>query len=154
GHVHEAAKPLVGDREPIDPEAVDADLANGTLLGIVVLRSHAERAAGDPHHVPIRSRARKRSPIDRLPDVPSVFGTRRHGRPPIDPVSSFPRHSVAAASAPANQTFDLLWLASRASVRADPGHQRRSFRQRHSFHTWSIMPLRTAMTTAFTRSSV
>src|SRR5262249_19354426 len=50
GRLDEVAELAVGDRCRVDPEAVDDDAMHGTLLGIVSIRAHAKRAAGNEDH--------------------------------------------------------------------------------------------------------
>ena len=51
GRVDEFAELPVGDRRAVDPEAVDRDPVDRRFFGVVPVRAHAERAAGNPHHV-------------------------------------------------------------------------------------------------------
>src|SRR5215831_2077488 len=51
GRVDELAELIVGDRGAIDPEAVDRDAMRWSLFGVVLVRSHAEGAPGDPRHL-------------------------------------------------------------------------------------------------------
>ena len=51
GRVDEFLELPVRHRRAVDPEAVDRDAMNRRFLRIVPVRSHAERAAGDPDHV-------------------------------------------------------------------------------------------------------
>jgi hypothetical protein len=50
GRLDESAEGAVGHRRAVDPERVDADAADGCFLGMVLVRPHAERAAGDEDH--------------------------------------------------------------------------------------------------------
>ena len=50
GGVDELAKVTVGDWRTIDPEASNRDMMDRRLLRVVLVRSHAERRAGDPDH--------------------------------------------------------------------------------------------------------
>ena len=50
GRVDEFLELPVGHRRAVDPEAVDRDAMNRRFLRIVLVRSHAERAAGNEHH--------------------------------------------------------------------------------------------------------
>ena len=49
---------FVRDRMAIHPEAVHRDAMHRPLFDVVLVGSHAERAAGDPDHVRMRGRAR------------------------------------------------------------------------------------------------
>ena len=49
--IHERLEERVGHRRAIHPEAVDGHPMDGTLLRIVILGTHLERPAGDPHHI-------------------------------------------------------------------------------------------------------
>ena len=51
GRVDEVLELPVGHRRAVDPEAVDGDAMDRRLFRIVLVRSHAERAAGNPDHV-------------------------------------------------------------------------------------------------------
>ena len=51
GRLHELLELAVGHWGPVDPEAVDRDPMRRRFLGIMMVRSHAERAAGNPDHV-------------------------------------------------------------------------------------------------------
>ena len=53
GGADEIAELAVGDRRPVDPEPVDGDAVDRSLLGIVPVRSHPEGAAHEPDHVRI-----------------------------------------------------------------------------------------------------
>lgn len=50
GRLDEFAKPPVRDRRTIHPEPVDRDAMNRRFLRIMLVRSHAERTAGDEPH--------------------------------------------------------------------------------------------------------
>jgi hypothetical protein len=41
----------VGDRGPVNPKTIDADLVRGPLFGIALIRAHAEQPAGYIQHV-------------------------------------------------------------------------------------------------------
>jgi hypothetical protein len=51
GRLDEFAKPLVRHRRTIHPEAVNGDAMDRRFLGVMPVRSHAERAAGNEPHV-------------------------------------------------------------------------------------------------------
>jgi hypothetical protein len=51
GGANEFLELPVGDRGPIDPETIHSDAMNRSLFGIMLIRSHAKRAAGDPDHI-------------------------------------------------------------------------------------------------------
>ena len=51
GRLHKFPQLLVGDRRAIDPEFADGDTVRRCFFRIVLVRSHAERAAGNPDHV-------------------------------------------------------------------------------------------------------
>src|SRR6185295_1035694 len=50
GRVDELAELTIGDRRAVDPEAVNGYAMRRGFLGIVMVRPHAERAAGDDDH--------------------------------------------------------------------------------------------------------
>ena len=58
GFVDEFAELPVGNGSPIDPEAAHRNRMNRRLFGIMLVGSHAERAAGYPDHVRRRGRLR------------------------------------------------------------------------------------------------
>ncbi len=51
GRRHERGEGGVRDLVPVDPDRVDGDVVNRRLLGVVRVRAHPERAAGDEHRV-------------------------------------------------------------------------------------------------------
>ena len=51
GRLHEPSELRHGHRVLVDPEAVDPDRVDGSLLGIEVLGAHRELPTGDPDHV-------------------------------------------------------------------------------------------------------
>ena len=57
--VDELAELAVGHRRAVDPERVDVDAVDGRLLGIVLVRTHAELAARHEDHVGERIRLRR-----------------------------------------------------------------------------------------------
>jgi hypothetical protein len=59
--VDESAKLAIGDRRAVDPEAVHRDAMDRSLLGIMLIRSHAKRAAGNPDHVCMSRRVARRN---------------------------------------------------------------------------------------------
>ena len=46
----EFAELAIGDRRAVDPEAVHTHAVHRGLFGIVLVGTHAKRAAGNPHH--------------------------------------------------------------------------------------------------------
>jgi hypothetical protein len=50
----EARELLVGDGSPVSPERVQFDPTDRAFLRVVLVRSHAERAARDPDHPEVR----------------------------------------------------------------------------------------------------
>jgi len=50
GRVHKAAEVGIRHRELVHPESPDAAAMRGSFLGVVRVRSHQVRAAGDPDH--------------------------------------------------------------------------------------------------------
>ncbi len=53
GGLDEVPELAVGDRRAVDPERIDADAMDRRLLGIMLVRPHAERAAGNPDHAAV-----------------------------------------------------------------------------------------------------
>jgi hypothetical protein len=51
---HESLEPLVGDLEPVHPEALNGHTVRGRLLRVVAVRAHQELAPRYPHHVAVR----------------------------------------------------------------------------------------------------
>jgi hypothetical protein len=51
GGAHKLLELPVCHRRAVDPETVDSDAMDWRLFGVMVVRSHAERAAWDPDHV-------------------------------------------------------------------------------------------------------
>jgi hypothetical protein len=51
GGAHESGEVAIGDGIAVDREVIDAHAMHGSFVGIVVVRSHAERAALDRGHV-------------------------------------------------------------------------------------------------------
>src|ERR1700733_3870562 len=49
--LHELLELTVGHRGRVDPESIDRDPVRRRLLGIVMIRTHAEGTAGNPDHV-------------------------------------------------------------------------------------------------------
>lgn len=45
--LHELRELTIGDRRGVDPEIIDANLASGRSLGIMVVCSHPKGAAGN-----------------------------------------------------------------------------------------------------------
>ena len=78
GGLDEPGKSRVRDREPIDPEPIDRHLMHWPLFRIVLVRSHAERAAGDPHHVRGRRFAGRRESIGIRFDVRRTASATAH----------------------------------------------------------------------------
>src|SRR5262249_33273697 len=54
GGADEFLKLPVGHWRTVDPEAADSDAMDRRFFWIMFVRSHAERAAGNPDHVPLR----------------------------------------------------------------------------------------------------
>ena len=54
GCLDEAAKFPIGDRDTVNPEGVDRDAMDRRFFGIMSIRTHPERAAGDLDHARIR----------------------------------------------------------------------------------------------------
>ncbi len=59
GRIHEPGEAPVGDRIAVHPEPVHRDAVHGAFFRIVLVRSHAERAAWNPDHVRERRRTRR-----------------------------------------------------------------------------------------------
>ena len=55
GRPHEILELPVRHRRAVDCEFIDGNAMNGRFVGIVLVRSHAERAAGNPQHAVNRS---------------------------------------------------------------------------------------------------
>jgi hypothetical protein len=66
--VDELAELPVSHRRAVDPETVDGDAMDRRFFGIMYIRSHAERAAGNKYHIQMRERVCLPR-IRRQPDV-------------------------------------------------------------------------------------
>jgi hypothetical protein len=51
GRLHELLELAVCHRGPVEPKAIDRDPMRRGFLGIVMIRTHPERAAGSPDHL-------------------------------------------------------------------------------------------------------